>query len=423
MNRSQAELVLPIKEVPAAIVVGVQKQGDDIEQVNDDLSEIERLLDTLGVEARGRMIQKRQKLSPGHLLGIGKITEISALAHAQKASLIVIDHPLSGMQIRNLEKLTSCQVLDRSAVILDIFAKHAKTKEAKTQVEIARLEYLLPRMVGAWTHFERQAGGGVYVRGMGEKQIEIDRRRARERISRLHKKLEAIQRERETQRKLRKNELKVSVVGYTNSGKTTVMKALTLSHVRPEDRLFATLDASVKAIDPNTRPSVLLSDTVGFIRNLPPTLVASFKSTLEEVLNANLLLHIVDVSSRNYEAQMATTDEVLREIGASEIPTILVFNKIDLVDDPFLSRILRKKYKGCMVISALDGADTKNLRAHIFGFFEETFSEAKLTVAYNDAERISLVYRSCVILDANYEEDGVIHFNVKATPTVLRKLT
>ncbi|MBI2601475.1 MAG: GTPase HflX [Deltaproteobacteria bacterium] len=422
MNRSQAELLLPVKEVPAAIVVGIQKQGVDIEQVADDLLEMERLLETLGVEARGRIIQRRQKLSPGHLLGLGKIQELTALAGAKHASLIIIDHPLTGTQIKNLEELTSCQVLDRSAVILDIFAKHAKTKEAKTQVEIARLEYLLPRMVGAWTHFERQAGGGVYVRGMGEKQIEIDRRRARERIGRLHKKLDAIRRERDTQRKLRRNELKVSVVGYTNSGKTTVMGALTLSDVRPEDRLFATLDASIKPIDPNTRPKILLSDTVGFIQNLPPSLVASFKSTLEEVLNANLLLHIVDVSSRNYEAQMATTEAVLREIGASEIPIILVFNKIDLVDDPFLARILRKKYKGCMVISALNREDTKTLRSHIFNFFEERFSEAEISVAYDDAERISLVYRSCVILDANYEEDGVVHFHLRAAPAVLRKL-
>ena len=405
-----------------AIVVGIQKQGDELEQVSADLDELARLLNTLGVLCCSRLVQKRQKLSPGYLIGLGKIQELCALARENGATWVVVDHPLSGAQIKNLEKLTACQVLDRSAIILDIFAKHAKSKEAKTQVEIARLEYLLPRMVGAWTHFEKQSGGHIAMRGAGEKQIEIDRRRARERIGRLQKKLDTIRKERDTQRKQRRNALKVSIVGYTNSGKTTLMNALTHSGVKGEDKLFATLDAAVRAIDPGTRPGILLSDTVGFIRNLPPMLVASFKSTLEEVLSADLLIHVVDVSAENYAVQMQTTEMVLKEIGAGEIPIVLVFNKIDCIQDPLMEKLLRKKFRNHCVISAFSLDDVKNLRTHIFNFFTEQFAEAHLLIPYDNYPAWSLVHRSCMIVHASYETEGFGNFHVKAAPPVLAKL-
>lgn len=415
-------LIDPEKAILPAILVAIQKNGEDYSH-EDELDELESLLNTLNIKASGRVVQKRHKLSASHLLGMGKVEEIKNLADQTGAGLVVIDHPLSGPQVRNLEKITNCQVLDRAGIILDIFARHAKSKQAKTQVEIAQLEYLLPRLTGAWTHFQRQTGGGVRARGMGEKQIEVDRRRARERIVRLSKRLDHIKKERQTQRKSRQNEIKVSIVGYTNSGKTTLMKNLTKANIEGKDELFATLDASVRALDPTTRPKILLSDTVGFIRNLPHSLVESFKSTLEEVLNADLLLHVVDLSQPNYHAQMKTTEDVLVEIGAGSIPMLLVFNKIDLVDERFLGKILQKKYSGSLAISAHDWEDIKRFRSHLFNYFMTKFRQIKLKVPSDDKSSLSIVYQSCIILDANYETEGVVSFDVRAPETVLARLS
>ncbi len=408
--------------LPVAIVVGVQTQGNELEQVHADLDELTRLLDTLGFQCSHRVVQKCAKLSAAHLIGLGKLQELQSIAASTGATYVVVDHALTGAQVKNIESLTCCKVLDRSAVILDIFAKHAKSKEAKTQVEIARLEYQLPRMVGAWTHFVKQSGGHVAMRGAGEKQIEIDRRRARERISSLQKKLDVIRKERDTQRKLRRNELKVSIVGYTNSGKTTLMNGLTHCGTQGEDRLFATLDASVRAIDPGTRPSILLSDTVGFIRKLPPTLVASFMSTLEEVLNADLLIHVVDVSDPNFELQMQTTENVLNEIGAASVPVVLVFNKIDRIHDPLMEKLLRKKFRESYFVSAFSMDHMKLLRSEIFRFFTEQFEEAHIRLPYDQLPAWSLVHRSCVILQESYEAEGYGSFHVKAPTSVLAKL-
>lgn len=406
-----------------AVIVGVHLESErDEYSVIQDLNELEALLKTLGVETVGREIQKRQKLSPSHLIGTGKAEEVADLVHQTEAGLIVIDYPLTGPQIRNIEKLTKCQVLDRAGVILDIFARHAKTNEAKTQVEIAQLEYLLPRLTGAWTHFGRQSGGGVKSRGMGEKQIEVDRRRAREKITRLQKRLEQIEKEKANQRKSRRNEIKVAIVGYTNSGKTTIMKTLTKAATPGKDELFATLDASIRTIDPNTRPKILLSDTVGFIRNLPHGLIESFKSTLAEVLDANLLLHVVDVSHSNYKSQMETTEKVLAEIGASEIETLLVFNKMDQVDDQFLGRIMAKKYEGSICISAHSQSDIRRLRDHIFTHFQQQFHEKEITLRADDIESLSMVYKLCVVNDADYETEGQVTFKVRAPQHTLDRI-
>jgi GTP-binding protein HflX len=411
------------KATKGAIIVGVHLESEKEEYtVIQDLNELESLLKTLGIKTLGREIQKRQKLTASHLIGTGKIEEISHQAEDLDAGIIVFDYELSGPQIRNIEKETSCQVLDRAGVILDIFARHAKTNEARTQVEIAQLEYLLPRLTGAWTHFGRQSGGGVKSKGMGEKQIEIDRRRAREKIAKLQKKLIHIEKEKATQRKSRQNEIKVAIVGYTNSGKTTVMKTLTRASIDGKDELFATLDSSIRTIDPNTRPKILLSDTVGFIRNLPHGLIESFKSTLAEVLDANLLLHVVDISHSNYKAQMETTDQVLQEIGAEEVESLIVFNKMDQVDDPFLPKILSKKYPGSISISAHSMSDIKRLRDHIFQHFQEQFKEEILVVKSDDQEVLSQVYQNCVILDADYETEGEVHFKVKAPKYTVEKI-
>lgn len=389
--------------------------------MQDDLTELEALLTTLGVTTVGQIIQRRTKLTPSCLIGTGKAQEIGDLAREKGATMIVVDRQLAPPQVRNIEEITKCYVTDRAGVILDIFAKHARTNAAKTQVEIARLEHMLPRMVGQWTHLHRQKGG--VMGGEGEKQIELDRRKARDRIARLKDQLAQLDKERATQRKARRNELKVSLVGYTNSGKSTIMNGMTNGEFVSKDALFATLDTSVRTIDPNTRPKILLSDTVGFIRHLPHGLVESFKSTLDEVRDADLLLHVVDVSHDNYKSQMTATDLVLKEISADQIPTILVFNKLDRVDDPFLQRILRQAYPGSISVSAFRSEDMAKLRDHVYQFFSKNFERVRLAIPASDREGISLVYRNCMILEADYERQDLAVFDVRVPRASLSKIS
>ncbi len=403
-----------------AIIVGVMLAGED-DTLAEDLSELTQLLATLKIQVGGRVVQKRQKVTPRYFVGEGKVDEIKLLAEQLGSNLVIFDRTLSGPQVRNLEESTGCEVQDRTGVILEIFARHARTTQAKTQVEIARLEYMMPRMTGAWSHLERQRGGGVQ-RGMGEKQIEVDRRLARERMSRLRRQLEGIQKDRQNQRKARLSELKVALVGYTNSGKTSIMSAVTRATVQAEDVLFATLDASVRTLDPSTRPKILLSDTVGFIRNLPHALVESFKSTLDEVLEADLLLHVVDASHPNFRAQMQTTADVLREIGAGDIPVLMVFNKLDRVADPVLPKILKAAYKNSEFVSALKDEDMVRLRRYIIKYFEENLVRATIEVPADDQALLSLIYKSCLILETDFSIQDRARFEVRASPAVLAKL-
>lgn len=397
-----------------AIIVGVQLPQEETNSLRDELDELESLLLTLGVETVGRTIQKRQKLTPSCFIGTGKVLEIKELAAAHQAKLVVFDRLLSPPQVRNLEQITGLRVLDRHGVILEIFSRHARSTQAKTQVEIARLEYLLPRLTGAWTHFQRQQGG-VNSRGMGEKQIEIDRRRARERISRLQKQLEQIEKEKKEQRKARASELKVALVGYTNSGKTTLMKAMTKAKVDGRNALFATLDTNIKTLDPRTRPRILLSDTVGFIRNLPHGLIESFKSTLTEVLEADLLLIVVDVSYQKYEEHIETTRRVLEEIGAGDIPSLIVFNKADLLDDQFLPRILRRAYPGSITVSAGDPKGVTLLRDQVYEFFKANFVQATLRVPIGNQSAQSRIYNTCLILDSDFTQPGEAIFTIQTS--------
>ncbi len=422
----QTNLSVPSTNLPknaqVAVIVGVQLNTEK-DHLNDELDELESLLQTLSIRCVGRVVQRRHKLVSKSLLGSGKVEEIKQLAHEQGAAIVVFDRELTAMQARNLEEMTGLQVFDRTGIILQIFSMHARSAQAKTQVEIARLEYQLPRLTGAWTHFQRQAGGGVNMRGMGEKQIEIDRRLARSRISRLQKELEQIRQEKKEQSKSRQGELKVALVGYTNSGKTSLMNMLTKTQFLAKDALFATLDASVRVIDPRTRPKILLSDTVGFIRNLPHSLVESFKSTLDHVLDADLLLHVVDVSHPSYEAQIETTWDVLNSIGASKIPSLIVFNKADRVADPFLRKVLRRAYHQSTVVSAHNPNDALGLREHIYGFFEDTMIEARLKVDHTNQDALSTIYQSCHIISSDYESSDDILFDVRGTKSTISKLS
>jgi GTP-binding protein HflX len=422
-HRSQLQEPTPkVSTVKSAIIVGVLLPNEDAKLLQDDLSELGALLTTLGIVTVGQIVQKRVKLTPSCLIGTGKVEAIRDLALETGATFVIVDRALSPPQVRNLEEMTKCKVMDRSGVILDIFSQNAKTNGAKTQVEIARLEMMLPRMVGQWTHLHRQGGGGAVGRSDGEKQIEVDRRRARDRIARLKEHLAQISKERETQRKARRNELKVALVGYTNSGKTTIMNAMTNGDFVAKDALFATLDSNVRTLDPNTRPKLLLSDTVGFIRNLPHTLVESFKSTLDEVLEADLLLVVVDISHDNYKAQLETTKSVLTEIGASHISVVHVFNKMDRVDDPFLGRILKQAYPGSISISAYKPEDVLRLREHVYQFFSSNFVRCKLAIPASDRDGVSLVYRTCMILDVSYERQDLAVFDIRVSKDIYPKL-
>src|SRR5262245_22863830 len=337
------------------LLVGLSRQGRGRDETLADLSELARLADTAGAQVVGRLWQERERVDAATLIGRGKAEEVSREAGRLGAGTIVFDDELTPAQIRNLEKTTQAKVIDRSAVILDIFARRARTREAKIQVELAQMEYLLPRLTRRWTHLSRQAGGSASLglKGVGETQLELDRRLIRRKIARLKVDLARIEKGRAVRRAEREGAFKVALVGYTNAGKSTLFHALGGDGALVEDRLFATLDPTVRRIRTADGGLVLLIDTVGFLRKLPVDLVASFRSTLEETASADLLVHVVDVSHPRYEEQMATTNDVLAEMGVLDRPTATVFNKADAVDEPGVIERARSVYPDALVISAL----------------------------------------------------------------------
>jgi len=322
-------------KVEKAVLVAVESQKQDRAKTVEYLKELDFLAQTAGAEVYKKFVQRLDLPNPKTYVGTGKLNEVSQYIKKEKIDMAIFDDELSPSQIRNLEKLLECRIIDRSTLILDIFARNARTTRAKTQVDLAQSQYLLPRLTRLWTHLEKQRGG-IGMRGPGEKEIETDRRVIRDKISRLQKKLEAIDRQSVTQRKSRGNEIRVALVGYTNVGKSSLMNRLSKSDVLAENKLFATLDSTVRKVviqdpsDPASQPILLLfSDTVGFIRKLPHQLIESFKSTLDEIKEADLLIHVVDLSHSAFEEQMDIVDATLQEIGAADTPKILVFNKID----------------------------------------------------------------------------------------------
>lgn len=310
------------------VFVGVIRQNDDEQKVKEYLDELEFLAETAGAFGEKRFIQRLDKPNPKTYIGTGKLEEIKAYIKEHEIDLVIFDDELTPSQLRNIEKDLECRILDRTNLILDIFAQRAKTAYAKTQVELAQYQYLLPRLTGMWTHLERQRGG-IGMRGPGESQIETDRRIILDKISRLKEQLKKIDRQMSAQRGNRGNMVRISLVGYTNVGKSTLMNLLAKSDVFAENKLFATLDTTVRKVVIENVP-FLLSDTVGFIRKLPHQLVESFKSTLDEVREADILMHVVDISHPNFEEQIKVVHETLTEIGAKEKPLFLVFNKVDL---------------------------------------------------------------------------------------------
>lgn len=310
-----------------AILIGVATRNQDYNQVKEYLDELAFLVDTAGGLPVKKFIQRLDFPDPRTFVGKGKLDEIREYIQSDPVDMAVFDDELSPSQIRNIDKVLNCKILDRNNLILDIFARRAKTSHARAQVELAQCEYLLPRLTRMWTHLEKQRGG-IGLRGPGEQEIETDRRILRYRISLLKKKLEEIDKQKATQRKNRRGMVRVSLVGYSNVGKSTIMNLLSKSSVFAEDKLFATLDTTVRKMVIHNL-SFLLSDTVGFIRKLPHTLVESFKSTLDEVRESDLLVHIVDISHPGFEEQIDVVKQTLMDIGASDKPTIMLFNKID----------------------------------------------------------------------------------------------
>lgn len=335
------------KSPEKAILVGIIYPGQDEHEVDDFLDELAFLTETAGAEPLKRFIQKLDTPNPRTFVGTGKIGEIATFVKETGIDIAIFDDEISPSQLRNIEKELGCRILDRTNLILDIFAHRARTSHARTQVELAQYQYLLPRLTGMWTHLERQRGG-IGLRGPGETEIETDRRIIRDRISLLKTQLKKIDTQMSTQRKSRGKMVRVALVGYTNVGKSTIMNMLSKSDVFAENKLFATLDTTVRKVVIGNLP-FLLSDTVGFIRKLPHDLVESFKSTLDEVRESDLLVHIVDISHPNFEEQIHVVNETLKELGSANKPTIVLFNKIDAFtyiakDEYDLTPVMRENF-------------------------------------------------------------------------------
>ncbi len=391
-----------------AMLIGVIKPGNTEAMIKEHLDELELLAETAGAEVVGRVTQRVSKINPATFIGKGKANQIIEQSKELEVRLIIFDDELSPAQIKNYHKISEkVKVLDRSGLILDIFQKHARTKEASTQVDLAYLEYLLPRLTRQWTHLERQMGGIGTRAGMGETQIEVDRRLIRTRITRLKKDLKKIEKERETQSLRRQSEFRVSLVGYTNAGKSTLFKALTGSNVYIQDQLFATLDTTIRKLNLDTSHTILLSDTVGFIRKLPHNLVASFKSTLKEVLEADLIVMVLDMSSPQIKDHMGTITDVLREMSADSIPVIHVLNKVDLISDGNMIEKLKRSFPGSVTISADQHLRLSDLTNKIIGIMESNYQTIDLEFSYDDGKTIANVQEGVEVLERAYEEEGV----------------
>jgi GTP-binding protein HflX len=334
--------------------------GRDGSGLARSLEELALLADTAGATVLDRLEQRRGTIHPATFIGKGKLEELKDRVTERDADLVIFNDDLSPPQIRNLEKTLTVKVVDRSELILDIFARRARTRESRLQVELAQLEYALPRLTGMWKHLERQAGG-IGTRGPGETQLEVDRRRVRERLAVLKRELQGVERERETQRRRRRREFRAALVGYTNAGKSTLFNTLTRSEVFVEDRLFATLDSTTRKMVSPDRRVALVTDTVGFIRKLPHHLIASFRSTLAEAIEADLLLLVVDAADPDFRRQMNVVEGVLEEIVVTPRPTLLVFNKSDLLDEE-RALALKAEYPDSCVVSAVSGEGIKSLR-------------------------------------------------------------
>lgn len=378
-------------------------------ELEEELEELAALADTAGAEVVGVLTQTRKEIDPAYFIGQGKAEELARMCAELSADLVIFNHDLTPAQARNLEKLLNTRVVDRTELILDIFAKRARTKQAMLQVELAQLQYQLPRLRRMWQHLSR-LGGGIGTRGPGETQLEVDQRRAKKRIADLQRQLQEIQRQTSTRVQSRKERelFTIALVGYTNVGKSTLMNALTKANVFVEDRLFATLDATTRVLYLPDGHKVLLTDTIGFIRKLPPHLIASFHATLEEVRTADLLLHVVDVSHPAMDEHIKVVEETLQEIGAGDKPTILVLNKADKLPPEWDKGALLRRYPNAVLVSALTGEGLDTLLSWIQDEFRRMRVVAvHARLALWAQNLIAFVYRNGVVREIVYDTDWV----------------
>ena len=399
-----------------AILVGVALPNMPAWEAEYSLDELGRLAATAGLVEAARRIQRRERIDPAHYIGKGKAASLKPLAAGCQAEVIVFDNDLSPAQMRNLERVTQRRILDRSAVILDIFARHARTHTAQLQVELAQLNYLLPRLTRYWTHLSRQAGGGAIrgmgaagVRGPGETQLEIDRRLIRRQINALEAKLDKIGVQMATNRKNRADAFKVALVGYTNAGKSTLMRALSGADVLVEDQLFATLDSTTRAVALDRGHKILLTDTVGFINRLPHHLFASFRATLEEAVEADLLLHVIDLSFPHCEAQIATVEQVLHSLGLADSPTLKVYNKIDQVAHGQEERIIAAyaAREDSIAISARQGINLDALSDKIRAYSVAGAVTLELQVPQAEGRLLAHLHQQGQVLAETYTGNDV----------------
>jgi GTP-binding protein HflX len=448
-----------------AVLVGVHLDGVTAEEHEASLRELKRLVTTLGHEVVGEVTQRRKALDGGVVLGQGKLAELASWtggpgvvearktrkaqkkdAHdevdededeeddlteeedefgearepeAPAADVVVVDHDLSPMQFRNLASATGAQILDRTGVIVEIFHRHASSPEAKLQVELARLKYVAPRLRESGGGFDRQ-GGGVGGKGAGESQLELDRRKIRDRIAEIRAQLVDIEKSRSQRRARRTDAERVALVGYTNAGKSSWMRALTGSAVLVADKLFATLDTTVRVLQPESRPRVLISDTVGFIQKLPHDLVASFRSTLDEALAASLLVYVVDASDPTFREQLKVTTDVLTDIGAAEIPSLLLLNKSELLDDAGRAA-LAAEFPDAEQVSAHNPADVDRVRALLIARFTAGLPEAELMVPWRHAGLAGEIHASTLVLSEEHGDEGTT-WRVRAPASVIARL-
>lgn len=444
------------KIIKNAVLVGIQLPKTTTDDLDGSLQELTRLVTTLGYQVVGQVTQKRSSERSASVLGEGKLHELAEwtggsgiiagmvehkpskaalkwktsetkeaedgnqsedleesdqpsglLSEDQKGSaqIVIVDTDLSPSQLRNLESATGVTVLDRTGVIIEIFSRHARTKAARLQVEIARLTYVAPRLRETGGGEDR-GGGGVGGKGAGESSLELDKRKIRDRIKELKQELAAIGNEHQVRRARREQEISVALVGYTNAGKSSLMRAMTGSEVLIADKLFATLDTTIRPLHPETRPKILLSDTVGFIKKLPHDLVASFKSTLDEALHASLLLFVVDASDKSFRSQLETTRSVLSEVGATETPSLLVLNKKDRLNEDE-KRTLLQEYPEAIMISTRDPEDLKKLREKIMSYFESNMLDEDLFIPYVAKGIIGDIRAQMRVLEESYNEFGV----------------
>lgn len=407
-------------EPPRALLLVVQIPDLPTDaSLEDSLQELRELAASAGCVIVDEMVQSRGRVHAGTFVSPGKLQEARERVLVSGADLVIFDNDLSPSQSKKVEEALKVLVLDRTQLILEIFRVGARTHEARAQVELAHLEYMLPRLVGMWAHLDRERGGIAGSKGAGEKQIDIDRSLIRHRIARLKKELGQQRRERDTQKKTRANCFRVSLVGYTNAGKSTLMNRLTDAGVLVENKLFATLDSTTRILLKDQQPRILLTDTVGFIRRLPHSLVASFRSTLEVAKDADLLLHVVDLSHPAYADHIATTEQVLDEIGAGSVPRILVFNKRDRVDKLALT-LARRRYPEAVSLSALSD-DPEPLRARIVDFFDQSMVTTPLRLGYAHSRELAKIYKWSRVDEVRYEQDG-IHLKITSTPANLRRI-